>query len=171
LIGLIFVQIFNTYPLFLRTVYQLTESRIGLLLAINTILIVLFEMVLINALKNKPLNKVIAVGTFLLGAGFALLPFGKGFWFAAFTVVVWTTGEMLSLPTLTTLIANHSHESSRGKYMGMFSVSFALALMIGPALGAAIYDRFGPEILWTISGILGIVILTGFLRLKKPVQS
>jgi len=167
LIGLIIVQIFNTFPLFLRTIYHLPENHIGFLLAINTILIVLFEMVLINALRNKSMNKIIALGSLLLGTGFALLPYGRGFLFAAFTVVVWTTGEMLSLPTLTALIANHSNDAVRGKYMGLFSVSFALAISTGPALGAAIYDKMGPDILWTISGILGIILFTGFLRIKK----
>lgn len=167
LIGLIFVQIFNTLPLFLKAVYNLPENRIGFLLAINTVLIVLFEMVLINALKNKSMTKTIALGTLLLGAGFALLPYGRGFLFAAFTVVVWTTGEMLSLPTLTALIANHSNDNERGKYLGLFSVSFALAMIIGPALGALIYDKVGHDILWTFSGILGVVLFTGFLMLKK----
>lgn len=161
-IGVIFVQLFNTFPLFFRTVYGFRENRIGLLIAINTVIIVLFEMLLMDALKKQPLRRIIALGGLLMGGGFALMPLGRGFLFGAFTVVVWTVGEMLALPALTTLIANHSDDAVRGKYMGMFGFAFALALMLGPAVGAKIYASLGPDILWYGCGALGILLWLGF---------
>jgi predicted MFS family arabinose efflux permease len=165
--GIIFVQIFNTFPLFFRTIYGFKENRIGLLIAINTIVIVLFEMLLMDALKEKKLAKVIAVGALLFGTGFALMPLGRGFIFAAFTVVVWTMGEILSVPSLTTLIANHSDDTVRGKYMGMFSFAFALAVTVGPTIGAAVYDSLGPNFLWFGCGGMGILLFLGFTSLKN----
>lgn len=73
-IGLIFSQLFSTYPLYIHQVFGFAENRIGQLLAINTLMIVLFEMVLLQKLKGiKPL-KIIAVGAGLTGLGFALMP-------------------------------------------------------------------------------------------------
>ena len=161
-LGMIFVQLFNTFPLFFRTVYGFRENRIGLLIAVNTVIIVLFEMLLMDALKKQPLKRVIALGALLMGGGFALMPLGRGFLFGAFTVVVWTVGEMLTLPSLTTLIANHSDDAVRGKYMGMFGFAFALSLMVGPAVGANIYASLGPDILWYGCGVLGILLWLGF---------
>jgi MFS family permease len=166
-LGTIFVQIFNTFPLFFRTVYGFKENRIGLLIAINTIIIALVEMLLMDALKEKKLAKVIAMGTLLFGTGFALMPLGRGFIFAAFTVVVWTMGEILSMPSLTTLIANHSDDAVRGKYMGLFSFSFALAVTVGPTIGAKIYAFFGPDALWFGCGGMGILLFMGFSSLKN----
>ncbi|MCP4152145.1 MAG: MFS transporter [bacterium] len=165
-IGIIFVQLFNTFPLYFRSVYGFRENSIGFLLVVNTAIIVLFEMLLLDALKKKSLRKTIAVGVLLLGLGFALMPLGRGFLFAAFTVVVWTFGEILSLPTITTMIANHSSDAVRGKYMGFFSFAFALSLIVGPALGAAVYDYFSPEVLWYSCGIMGILLYLGFYTLK-----
>ena len=165
------MQLFSTFPLFFRTFYSLKENHIGLLIAINTVIIVLFEMLLMDALKKQPLVKVIALGALLLCGGFALMPLGSTFLFGAFTVVVWTTGEMLSLPALTTLIANHSDDSVRGKYMGMFSFAFALALMVGPAMGSTIYDSLGPRTLWFGCGVMGILLWLGFTFLKKDRDS
>ena len=42
-------------------------------------IIVLFEMVLIHSLARRDPLKVAGVGSFLFGAGLALLPFGSGF--------------------------------------------------------------------------------------------
>lgn len=166
-IGLIFSQLFSTFPLYIHRVFGFAENRIGQLLAINTLMIVLFEMVLLQKLKGvKPL-KTIAAGAALTGMGFALMPLARGFAFAALTVAVWTLGEMLSLPLLTAEIANRSSETNRGRHMGWFGVSFSLAWMLGPIAGSGIYARFSPAALWFGCGFFGLLLAYGFIRLAK----
>jgi len=164
-IGLIFSQLFSTYPLYMHAAFGFAESRIGQLLAINTVIIVLFEMVLLHGLKNAAPLKVIALGTLLTGLGFALTPLGRGFAFAALAVAVWTMGEMLALPLLTTEIANRSHEGNRGRHMGWYGVSFSFAWMLGPLAGAAVYEHVSPLALWLGCGVLGALLALGFRRL------
>jgi predicted MFS family arabinose efflux permease len=167
LMGLVFVQIFTTFPLYFKKFYGFPENRIGLLLAVNTIMIVLFEMILLNALRRRPSIQLVAVGSLLLGGGLALMPLGRGFLFAAFTVMVWTAGEMLFMPAVTTVIANHSDDAGRGNYMGVFSLAFALSLTLGPSIGAFIYDRLGADILWLVCGLTGGMIWLGFSSLRQ----
>jgi predicted MFS family arabinose efflux permease len=163
-IGLIFTQLFSTYPLYLHAAYGFVEGRIGQLLAVNTVLIVLFEMVLLHALRRVAGIRLIAGGALLIGLGFALTPLGRGFAFAAAAVSVWTLGEMLCLPLLTTEIAARTHEGNRGRHMGWYGVSFSLAYMVGPVAGAEAYARFSPLALWLGCGALGVVLALGFLR-------
>lgn len=167
LMGIVFVQLFTTFPLYCKNVYGLPENEVGLLIAINTILIVLVEMVLMEKLKGKPLIKITALGAFLICLGFGIMPLGHGFLFAAFSVIVWTVGEMLSLPALTTIIANHSDDSVRGKYMGLFAFSFALALAVGPGIGTWVYGKFGPEVLWYSCIAIGVLLFIGISRLPE----
>lgn len=166
--GYIFVQIFSTFPLYFKNFYLMRENRIGWLMAINTILIVVIEMILIDALKNRNKIKIMAFGALLLGSGYAMIPLGRGFFFAAVTVAVWTLGEIVTIPTMTAYIADISDDAMRGRYMGMFSFAFALSLTIGPGLGTYIYDRLGPDCVWYFSGLVGLVLFLGFLRLKPP---
>jgi predicted MFS family arabinose efflux permease len=166
-IGLIFSQLFSTFPLYMHSAFGFAENRIGQLLAINTVIIVLFEMVLLHGLKSAVPLKVIAIGALLTGGGFALTPLGRGFPYAALTVAVWTVGEMLSLPLLTAEIANRSHEGNRGRHMGWFGVSFSLAWMLGPLIGSEVYSRFSPLALWLGCGALGAFLALGFARLGK----
>jgi predicted MFS family arabinose efflux permease len=130
-------------------------------------MIVLVEMLLMNALTGKSLKKIISMGVLFFGSGFALMPLGRGFIYAAFTVVVWTMGEILSMPSLAALIVNHSDDAVRGKYMGMFSFAVALAVALGPSLGAVIYDSPGPNFLWFGCGGMGILLFLGFTSLKE----
>jgi predicted MFS family arabinose efflux permease len=166
-IGLIFSQLFSTFPLYIHSAFGFAENRIGQLLAINTVLIVLFEMVLLQGLKKVPPLKTIAAGALLTGLGFALTPLGRGFPYAALTVAVWTMGEMLSLPLLTAEVANRSHEGNRGRSMGWYGVSFSLAWMLGPIVGSEIYSRFSPLALWLGCGFLGMFLALCFCRLGR----
>ena len=77
----------------------------GPLFAVNTVLIVLFQMVLTHGVERFPRGRVAAVGAAFLGLGFGLMPFGRGWLYGAMTVAVWTIGEMLFIPTATTLIS------------------------------------------------------------------
>jgi MFS family permease len=171
LMGLIFVQMFSTYPLYFKNFYGFPENTIGLLIAINTIMIVLFEMLLMEKLRGKNVISVISIGAFLLCAGFAIIPLGRGHLYAAFTVVVWTIGEMLALPFITTVIADHSDDAVRGQYMGLYSLSFALAFSVGPTLGTTIYGSIGPDYVWLFCGIIAVVVTIGFFSLKAENDS
>ncbi len=165
LMGFSFVQIFNTWPLYLKSFYGLFEDRIGLLLALNAIMVAFIEMPLIHNLEKYNVIKIMGLGGFLLLLGFALLPFGNSFLFAAATVVVWSTGEMLVFPFMAGFISNRANDNNRGKYMGLFTFTFALALVIGPALGTWIYETYNPIILWNGIGFMGVLIWFGFVLL------
>jgi len=168
--GLMFVQLFNTWPVYLKDFYALLENKIGTLLAFNAFLVVLFEMPLIHRIGSRNQLKVISVGTLLLFSGFAILPFGSGILFGAFTVLIWTIGEMLIFPLAISFVSERASDKNRGKYMGMYVTSFALAFVIGPALGTGIYDTWGADSLWFSAGLIGIFVSAGFLLVGKVID-
>jgi predicted MFS family arabinose efflux permease len=163
----LFIQILTTYPLYMRDVYGLAENRIGQLLAVNTVMIVVLEMILMEKIRKYPLTRMINLSFVLLGAGFGLMPLGRGFAFAAFTMAVWTFGEMLSMPLVTALIAGRAGEASRGRYMGVFSFVFSLGFIVAPPAGTAVYQRFGGTALW-LGCAAGGFLLAGAFSLLRP---
>jgi predicted MFS family arabinose efflux permease len=165
-IGMVFFQLFNTWPIYLKEIYTISEGEIGTLFAINGILIVLIEMPLIHLLEKKDILKVISIGTLFIFVGFSMLPLGISFLFVAFSVVVWTIGEILIFPYVSAFISNRATNLNRGKYMGLFTLTFSLAMVIGPAFGSWIYNRFSPATLWFSIGLLGIFIFLSFLTLS-----
>jgi predicted MFS family arabinose efflux permease len=161
----VFSQLFSTFNLYLNTRYGLPENRIGPLWAVNTILIVIIEMVLLHALRKKNEMKIIALGACFIGTGFALLPLGRGFLFAAFTVAVWTMGEILTMP-LTATVASHRAGAAAGRYMGLLSLTFSLSMFIAPLAGNWLYGAVGGDILWPIAGGTAILTALGFWALS-----
>jgi MFS family permease len=165
--SIVFIQVLVTFPLYIRNVYGLAENRIGQLLAVNTIMIVVLEMILMEKIRKYPLTRMINLSFILLGAGLGLMPLGRGFAFAALTVAVWTFGEMLSMPLVTALIAGRADDATRGRYMGIFSFGFSLAFIIAPAAGTAVYGRFGGEALWFGCAAVSF-LLAGAFSLLRP---
>lgn len=164
--GLVFFQLFTTWPLYLKNVQLMDEGQIGSLLALNSLFIVLVEMPLLHRLEKNNVYKILAIGVLLQFGGFAIMPLGNGMSFIVLTVVVWTIGEMLVFPILTTAIAGMTTDENRGRYMGLFTLSFALAFVAAPKWGAAIYLSLGPDWLWLACGLLGILSSIGFLLLN-----
>lgn len=168
--GAVFVQIFATFPLYMRAVYGLAEDQIGRLLAVNTILIVTLEMAIMEKIRAYSQTRTINLSFLLLGLGIGLMPLGRGFLYAGFTVAVWTFGEILSMPLLSALIARRASPETRGRYMGFFSFAFSLAFIVGPAGGAAVYGHLGSKALWfgcaAVSGLLAIV----FSALRRSLE-
>jgi len=158
MMGLLFVQFFNTWPLYLRGSYHLAENQIGILSASNAIFVAIFEMPLVHRLEKGNTLKTIAWGSLLLFTGFAILPFAQSFIYALFTVLVWSIGEMLVFPMMAGFIANRANDTNRGKYMGLLSFNFALAFVIGPVIGSGIYSNFGGDMLWFAAGGAGVFV-------------
>jgi MFS family permease len=102
--------------------------------------------------------------------GFGLMPLGRGFIYAAFTVAVWTFGEILSMPLLTALIAGRAGPQTRGRYMGIFSFGFSLAFIIGPAAGAAVYGHLGGTALWFGCAGISVLLALAFSALRRSLD-
>jgi len=170
---IVFSQLFSTFNLYLNKVYGLRETLIGPLWAVNTSLIVLIEMVLIHAIRRKSEMKIIALGSVFIAVGFALLPFGRGFGYAAFTVIVWTLGEILTMPLTATVTAARAGAAA-GRYMGVLNLMFSLSMFIAPYVGNWLYAKIGGDALWPLAGGIGLLAaggiwaLRGALAVPKP---
>lgn len=65
-LGTVFFQISSTMPLYFREHYRLAEDAIGLLLAINTVIIVAVEMVLLRAVERRNHMALAGLGCLLV---------------------------------------------------------------------------------------------------------
>ena len=168
--SVVFIQVLTTFPLYMRNVYGLAENRIGQLYAVNTVMIVFLEMILMEKIRKYSQALMINISFVLLGVGMVMMPLGRGFAFGALTVAVWTFGEMLSMPLVTALIAGRADDSNRGRYMGLNSFAFSLAFIVAPVVGTAIYDGLGPDAVWYLCAATCLVITVAFSLLRPHLE-
>jgi predicted MFS family arabinose efflux permease len=170
-LAMAFFQVWSTVPLFLRSFYQMTERSIGLLLALNALLIVFTEMLLIRALENRDRMRMIGLGALLVCGGLAILPFGPGWVTAVLFMVVLTVGEMLSMPFANAVVAERAGVGSVGRYMGVYTLTFSTAFVLGPIAGTAIYQNISPQALWYGTGAVGVVLAVALAALSRPLRA
>ena len=147
-IELVFFQTLAAMPLFLVRELQMTEAGVGLLFAINTVIIIVVEVPLNNAMADWPHRHALALGALLIGIGFGALILIDGVIGAAATVVVWTFGEMIFLPASAAFVSDIAPREQAGAYMGLYTMGFSVALAIGPWLGTEILENFGSSAVW-----------------------
>lgn len=163
-------QFLGVYPLYLKEQFHFQEYQIGLLFAVNTIVIVLFEMVIVSVTAKFPLLRTYAWGQLISCIGFGILPLAAGFSFgitapfAVFSMLVLTVGEMLTSPLGPSYAASRASVETRGSYMGLYVTSFSVAVLTAPLAGMWLYAQH-PDLVWYVSLIVGALVFLGLLCL------
>jgi predicted MFS family arabinose efflux permease len=157
LIAIIFFQHLTSLPLFLVRNLHFSPAVFGMVIPINTLLIVLLEIPLNRSMEHWRHDRALAVGALLLAVGFGMLAFATGILVVIASVVVWTFGEMILMPCSVVALAEMAPAGETGKYMGYLQTTFAVGFMAGPWLGSTILEHLGPAPLWSSSFVIGAV--------------
>lgn len=165
-VEIIFFQTQGALPVFVVEDLSISKSMYGMLLTINTVLIILIEVPLNLAMAHWSHKRAVALGALLTGAGFGAVVFASDAWAIAATVFIWTFGEMIIFPSSSAFVADISPPERRGVYSGLYVMSFSVAFMIGPWAGLAILERFGATVLWSSAFACGFISAAVILAMK-----
>jgi MFS family permease len=151
----VYFQSQTTFPLHVKA-SGLSDADYGLLISLNGLAIVLLELPLVAITQRFPYRPVLALGSVLVGLGFALNAVANNMPELAFAVLVWTLGEIIYAPVASAYVADIAPEHLRGRYQGAWGLTWGLAFVLAPALGAAIF-AWSPDALWLTCGLLGVL--------------
>ena len=165
----LFFQLFMTLPIYYREVYDLNEKLIGGLLAVNGITVFALEMIMVYILSKKyRLHSLIVIGMILMGISFTMLNLGHSITLLVFSMLILSISEIFAMPFMATFVVDRSNERNRGSYMGLYTISFSIALIIAPYLGSRIIAHLGFDILWWGTGIISLLAGIGFYFVTHP---
>jgi predicted MFS family arabinose efflux permease len=160
-----FLLMFRLVPVYWKEQLHIGESRIGLLLGLNGIIIAIFEMVLVRYWESRRSHMYyIIAGAVLTALGYSALvvPAGSALSMAALAVVLLTIGEMLAFPFINTVIMGRAQDHNRGKYAGAYALSWSVSQIAGPGGGAFIIQEWGYGALWMILALLCLLCALTF---------
>jgi MFS family permease len=151
----VYFQANATFPLHVKD-SGLSNADYGLLISLNGLAIVLLELPFTSITQRFPAIPTLAVGSILVGLGFALNAWAESLAALAFTVLIWTIGEIVYAPVASAYVADIAPVHLRGRYQGAWGLMWGLAFMLGPGLGALFFAWNG-DAFWLFCGVLGVL--------------
>lgn len=172
LMGLVYQQMYHSLSVYLRDNHGIDPKGYGFLLTASAIVVILFQFSMTRWIKKKPAFKMMALGTLFYMLGFSMFGFVGQYWLFVLAIMIITTGEMIAVPTSQALAVNFATEDMRGRYMGVFGITWMLPATIGPGAAGLILDHFNPNLLWYIGGALCAISALAYygLHLKIGAQ-
>ncbi|MFF4661176.1 MDR family MFS transporter [Streptomyces sp. NPDC001381] len=139
-----------------------TPAGYGMAIAVNGVLIVALQIPVTRFIEHRDPRRLLVISSVLAGYGFGLTAFAGSVGVFALTVCVWTLAEIVSAPTQTGLVVRLSPAHGRGRYQGMYTLSWAVASLVAPVMSGFVIDRFGAEWLWGMCAVVGTVAGAGY---------
>ncbi|MGI5376399.1 MDR family MFS transporter [Streptomyces sp. CA-251387] len=139
----------------------------GLAIAVNGVLIVALQIPVTRFIERRDTGRILVVSSLLAGYGFGLTAFAGSVGVFALTVCVWTLGEMLNAPTQTGLVVRLSPAQGRGRYQGMYTMSWSVAALVAPLMSGFVIDHYGAEWLWGLCAVVGTAAAIGYGALMR----
>lgn len=172
LCAIAFFQLFTAYPVFAREELMFSEVQYGIIMSFNGLLLFFFEMPIIHTLtlKNKEMPSLVVGAALIALSFFVFNVFGFYTWVAILGMILIVFGEILIFPFSNSISLNRSHPNNRGRYMGMYSMTYSFVFIFAPWTGMKIIELYGYQTLWFLMGILGVISTIGLYFLGKSYQ-
>ncbi|MEU7980219.1 MFS transporter [Micromonospora sp. NPDC049081] len=172
--ALVFLQHISMLPIAMGDA-GLSPATYGSVIALNGVLIVAGQLFVPRLIRGRSRSHVLALASVVMGVGFGLTAFADAAWFFGLTVLIWTLGEMLNSPSNATLIAELSPAELRGRYQGVFSLSWQVAGAVAPVLGGVVREHAGNGALWLGCAAIGMAtalahLLSGPARERRAAR-
>ena len=167
LFGFCFFQMFTTIPKYFRDNLFLSEKYIGMIMALNGLLIVCFEMVLVYILEKK--NKIIfyiSSGTVLVALSFfSLLLEGNAKFITLIMILLITIGEIISMPFMNTFWIKRTNPKNRGQYAALYTIAWGIGQTSGPFVCSVLVDHTSFNTLFVFLGLILTFTAIGYYKL------
>lgn len=171
--AIIFMQIIWTVPVYFKEVFHWNESRIGLVAAVNGLIVFLLEMPLIYRMEGRRTPMAYIRGGLIFYALAYLtlsMHFGSGLLPAVVYMIVMSLGEIFVMPFSTNFVFGRAQsQGSQGQYMAIYTMSYSVANIVAPLIGTQIIAAWGYNTLWYTMGIASLVTIGGFWWLERRI--
>ncbi len=169
LYGISFFQLFASVPQYFSTICHYNEDTIGLLLALNGLLVVAIEMPLMLVLeKRKKIFHFIIAGVLCIPVAFGILKLGDGFmvWAIVYTLII-TLSEIFAMPFMMNYALSRPKKERQGQYAALYSMSYGIANIAAPLLGLGIASKYGFDSMFYFFIALSLLTAFGFILMSR----
>lgn len=169
LISMVYVQGLSTLPLFLGDI-GFSPRQYGLIMMTNGIMIVALQLPVVSIVGRLNRAAVISTAAICVGVGFGITGLGASMWFFVITVAIWTLGEIMAAPLNSAIVTDLAPTEMRGRYMGVYTMCYSSANLIGAPIGGKIMSTYGHQRVWAACAITSLVAAGLFLSIHRHIR-
>nr|AHE14927.1 hypothetical protein asmbl_6 [uncultured bacterium] len=151
----VYRQQYTTLPVFLGD-HGVGTGFYGGLIFISGALVIVFELPITVALRERSPLPVVGLGLMAIGLGFAALAVGVCYAaMAVVMIVLLTIGDILYKSPSTAYVADHAPDCLQGRFQSMYAGASVSGFVFAAPLGGALY-QVAPGLLWPLCTALGV---------------
>lgn len=135
----------------------------SMLMALNGLGVVILQPLLAPRLVAHDGARVLALSSVLIGLGYGMNFFQGSIPAYAVGSVLYTVGEVLGFPVASAIVADLAPAELRGRYQGVFSMSWGLAFTLSPLVGGEVLHNLGGKALWIGCLVVALAMAGGHL--------
>lgn len=165
-------MVFVLLSAYMKDNFGIAERYSGFVMAVNALMVILFQYAVTRVTRRHPPLAVMAVGALLYAAGIGGMALASTFPHFALSMAVMTLGELVVIPTSTTFAANLAPVQLRARYMSFYNLGWGISHGFGPVVGGILNDAIAPVAIWwggmawSLAGALMFILIQR--RRRKP---
>lgn len=165
--SLVFFSHITELPLTITLSAGYPARLYGILVAVNGLLIALFEMAVVERLRPYRRLRVAALGTLVTGLAFSSAGLLRHWSWFLVVVVGYTAGEILTSPQKMAFVTDWAPIASRGRYLSFYQATWSVAFALNPLLFLPLRTRLGDAAFWPLMMLLAAPSALLLLRLDR----
>ena len=154
-------------PVYATKVIGIPKQLYGFIPTTNALMVVFLQVLVTQWTKKHSPLRMIALGMSFYAVGVGSVILGNGFWSFWISMVIISIGELIIVPTASTFVANLAPADMRGRYMGIYGLTWSLSIGIGPLLGGFLSDSFGSVATWYGGFVIGVISTAIFFLIER----
>ncbi len=144
-------------PIFAAIYIGLSPTLIGILLAVNILLMALLQVYSGNIADRFNRRALVVLGS-LIGLTFlALIPLTDSFWQLLGLCALQGLGGAISLPAASALIVDEGRKFGMGSTIAVFTLAMSIGMTIGPLLGGVAADFVSINSVFYFAAGIGLI--------------
>ncbi|MEL7644996.1 MAG: MFS transporter [Anaerolineaceae bacterium] len=152
---------------YLKQNFGISEAQYSWLPTTNALMVVFLQVFVTRLTQKRRSTSMLALGSAFYAATMLVIALSSSFWGFWAAMVVMTVGELIIAPTASTFVSGIAPEDQRGRYLGLFGLTWNLGMAVGPLSAGILTDMVGMRAPYFGGAVIGVLSVLAFLALDR----
>jgi len=144
-------------PVFAAIYLGLSPRHIGILLAVNILLMSLLQAYAGSIADRFSKRALVVLGSLIDLTYLALIPLAHSFWYLLWLCALGGLGGAISIPATSAMIVGEGRKFGMGSTMAAYTMAFSIGMAVGPLVGGTIANFVNIESVFYFAASMGLI--------------